>query len=379
MIRKTFNATDYSKIAMNKAYAGQSSIAADGGETIPSPLADYYMDLLRDSTFVRQLGGTIGMKSKTLEIPKQLTGNQLYVVGEGSKMTSEGGADGSSSSYSKSTLGSITLTNYKLGVLAGYTTELAEDSLIDIARFVITNGALAMAEGEELAFLWGSTDTGGNELGEDYDVGQPSSLFSGLIQEVPYASNSGVVTVGGASGWTSPNTGNGDHVIDAGQALLAQSHLNKAKALVSNEKGNGKVTDFLVTPNILARMRDPVEWDNFQRLDAIGGKAALLTGAVGDFYGSNIISTGFLPTGDKTAAGGYPVDAAGLFVENAGDGMVLGLDRRAYVIGQRRAVEVRTQHNFDQDVEEIRFLERVAFKVRRPEWLVLVGDVLNSA
>jgi hypothetical protein len=33
--------------------------------------------------------------------------------------------------------------------LAGYTTELCEDSTIDIARMVIENGAVAMAELEE--------------------------------------------------------------------------------------------------------------------------------------------------------------------------------------------------------------------------------------
>ena len=31
MIRKTFNAQDYSERVMSKAYDGQSSIAADGG------------------------------------------------------------------------------------------------------------------------------------------------------------------------------------------------------------------------------------------------------------------------------------------------------------------------------------------------------------
>ncbi len=374
MIRKTFDAKDYSNRVMTKAYAGQSSIAADGGETIPTPLADYYMDLLRDSTFVRQLGGTIGMTAKTLEIPKQLTGNTLYVVGEGTNLRTEGGADGASSSYSKSTMGSIMLTNYKLGVLAGYTTELAEDSLIDIARFVITNGALAMAEGEEMAFIWGSTDTATGQLGDVYTAGQPSVLYDGLIEEVPHSIDSPVGVL-----WTPKNTGNGNHIIDAEQSLLAQSHLNKAKAIVENEKGNGSITDFLVPPNIVARMRDPVEWENFQSLDKIGGQAALLTGGVGAFYNSNIISSGHLPTGDKTAASGYPQDASGIFISNATDGVVLGLDRRAYVLGQRRAIEVRTQHNFDEDVEEIRFLERLAFKVRRPEWLVLVGDVLNSA
>ncbi len=378
MIKKTFDAQAYDRMRLKtKAFAGQTTTPADGGETIPTPLAAYYMDLLRDSSIIRQLSEEIRMSAATLEIPRQLTGNTLFVVGEGSNMRTEGGASGSGDSMTKATFDSITLTNYKLGVFAGYTTELAEDSLIDVARMVITNGALALAEGEEMAFIWGSTNAGGGEIGAGYTAGQPSLKYSGVIQEVPYASNAGVVPIG--MGWTSPNTSNRDHVIDATQALLTFNHLNNAKAIIEDVKGNGKVTDFLVPPKIVARMRNPVEFDMFQSLDKIGNKAALITGAVGDFYGSGITPSGFLPTGDKTASAGYPQNASGTFVDGATDGMILGFDRRALVIGQRRDISARSEHILNDDVEVIRWLERVAFKVRRPEWLVLIGDVKNEA
>lgn len=378
MIKKTFDARAYDYMRFGtKAFAGQTTTPADGGETIPTPLAAYYMDLLRDSSIIRQMSEEIRMTAATLEIPKQLTGNELFVVGEGSNMRTEGGAGGAGDSMTKATFGSFTLTNYKLGVFAGYTTELEEDSLIDVARMVITNGALAMAEGEEMAFLWGSTNAGAGEIGNAYTSGQPALKYSGIIQEVPYASNAGVVPIG--FGWTSPNTDKGDHIIDATQALLTFNHLNRAKAIIEDVKGNGKVTDFLIPPKILARMRNPVEFDMFQTLDKIGPRAALITGAVGDFYGSLITPTGYLPTGDKTKVSGFPQNASGVLVDGATDGMILGLDRRAMVIGQRRDVSARSEHILNEDVEVIRWLERVAFKIRRPEWLVLIGDVKNAA
>lgn len=373
MIKKTFDAQSYTNMQLSKAYAGHTTVAAEGGETIPNPLADYYMDLLRDSTYVRNLAEIIPMSAATLEIPQLTAGNAMYVVPEGKDMNTEGGADGASSSYTRTTWASMTLTNYKVGVLTGYSTELAEDSLIDIARMVLSNAALAMAEGEEYAFIWGSTNTGAGELGNAYGVGDPEIKYSGLIQEVPYATSAGVVPVG--MGWTSANTGKGDMVINAVQQLLTHNHLNEAKSLVEDKSGNGKVTDFFVPPKIVARMRSPVEFEGFQSLDKIGNKAALIQGTVGDFYLSNIISHGMLPVGGKTD----PQTTTAVFVDNATDGLIVGFDRRALVIGQRRAIEVRSRHKFYNDVEELRILERVAFKVRRPEWLVLIGDVKNSA
>lgn len=372
-MRKTFDSGFYKRKQLNKAYAGHTSVAAEGGETIPTPLADYYLDLLRDSTVLRQLFQTIPMTAKTLEIPKQTGKNAMYVVGEGSDMTTEGGATGATTSYTRTSWTSITITNYKLGVLTGYTTELAEDSLIDISRMTFENGAADMAEGEEYAWIWGSTNSAGGELGEDYDVGDPESLYSGLVQEVPYQTSAGTVPVGG--GWTSANVADGDLVFNAASALLTHNMLNESMAAIEDKPGNGRLNTFLVPPKIVARLRSPVEFEMFQSIKDIGAEAALLRGGVGSFYNSKIISSGFLPVGGLTD----PDTTTGLYVTNATDGLIIGFDNRCAVIGDRRAIEVRRRHRFYQDIEEIRFLERVAFKVRRPEWLTLIGDVKNSA
>lgn len=360
------------------AYEGHTVTAAQGGETIPTPLADWYIDLLHDSTFVRQKFKTFNLKEGSqLEIPRLTAGNTMYHVKEGRDMTAEGGSDGASSSYSRTTWDSKIITVDKVGVLTGFTVELAEDSLIDIARMVMENGAIAMAEGEETAFILGSTKTGGNEIGEGYTAGQPSKLYDGLVAQIPWESNSGVVQVS-AAGWTSSNTGSGDNIIDAGQSLLTFDHLNELLSIIEDKSGNGRMDTIVIPPKLIARMRNPVEFEMFQSIDKIGNKAALLRGYVGDFYGANVISSGFLPVGTDTTPMDMD-DATNGIVTNSTDSIVLGFDSRAAVIVQKRGIEMRTRHNFYKDVEEVRFIERVGFDELYPQWTAGIFDVKNAA
>jgi hypothetical protein len=376
----TFNSQEYVKLQdpnYRKAYAGHTSVAAEGGETIPTPLADYYLDLLHDSTWVRQVFQTIPMTNATLEIPRLTAGNTAYHQGEGTSMTTEAGGDGSSTSYSRTTWSSITLSVDKIGVLTGFSTELAEDSLINVAQMVMQNGAIAMAEAEESAFIKGQVLATGNNIGGLYTAGQPERLYNGLIPNVPWQSNSGVVQVS-AAGWTSLNVANGDNIIDGAQALLTFDMLNDLLATIEDKAGNGKVDTIVLPPKLVARMRNPVEFEMFQSLDKIGDKAALVRGQVGDFYGSKIISSGFMPRGTDTTPGDMD-DATNGIVTNSTDTVVLGFDSRAAVIGQRRGIEMKTRHLFYNDVEEVRFLERVGFSVLYPQWLGMIGDVKNAA
>lgn len=379
MKRYKFDSGLYNKLQnknyRKKAYTGHTTVAAEGGETIPTPLADYYLGLQHDSTFVRQVFSVLPIKDGSqLEIPKLTNGNVMYHAGEGLSMLTEGGADGSSTSYSRTTWSSKTVTVDKVGVLTGYSAELEEDSLINIAKMVIENGAIAMAEGEESAFILGSTQTGANQIGNLFSAGQPEKLYEGLIQQVPY---SGAVPVS-ANGWASVNTGDGNNIIDAGQSLLTFDHLNELLSIVEGKTGNGRMDTIVVPPKLVARMRNPVEFEMFQSLDKIGDRAALIRGSVGDFYGAKIISSGFIPEGTDTAPGNMD-DATNGIVENSTDSIILGFDSRAGVIVQKRGIEMYTRRNFYQDVQEVQFLERVGFDVLYPQWLAMIGDVKNAA
>jgi hypothetical protein len=230
---------------------------------------------------------------------------------------------------------------------------------------VIEQGALAMAGGEEQAWIWG--DARGDFY--TYTAGQPELKYNGLIEELAGSSY--------PSGAT-PNDSAPEMIIDGGSDLLTFNELNDLLSRIEDQAGDGKVDSLLVPPKVVARMRNPVEFEMFQSIDKIGAdKAALLKGQVGDYYGAKIISSGFLPVGTDTAPAN--ADAANGFVTGSTDTMVLGFDNRCATIGQRRAIEIRSRHKFYNDLEEVRFLERVAFQVMRNEWLSGIIDVKNSA
>lgn len=358
---------NFGKNKMEKAYSGHTSIAAQGGETIPTPLADYFMELIRDSTFLMQDFKHINMTADTFEIP-QLTGkNSAYLVGEGKDMTTESGSDGSSNAYSRTTWGSQTLTAKKIGVLTGYSSELKEDSLIDIASMTMVEAVKQLGEAIEQAWIWGDTTGAINS----YAAGLVEKGFDGLIHQTPYIG--GTVPIG--SGWTAVNTTH-SNIIDAEQALMTRDHLSAFINKLELVTGDRKMHTMAIPPAMIGRFRDNVEFEDFQSVSHIGeGKAALLRGEVGDFYGVKVVPSGFIPAGGDSD----PATATGKYVQNAADTMIIGWNREAAVIGDRRQMEVKKRHRFYQDVEEVRILQRLAFKVLRPEYIAMIGDVRNSA
>jgi len=357
---------EFGKKGMSKAYSGHTSVAAQGGETIPTPLADYFLELIRDSTFLMQDFKHVSMSADTLEIPKMTGKNSAYLIGEGADMTTEGGSDGSSNSYSRTTWSSVTLNAQKLGVLTGYTTELAEDSLIGIGEMTMLEAVKQMGEAIEQAFIWGDT-TGAIA---SYAAGLPEKGFDGLIHQTPYTTTSPV-----GSGWTPVNTSH-NNIIDAQQALLTRDHLSELINKIELVTGSRKMDTMVIPPALIGRLRDNMEFEDFQSVSHIGeNKAALLRGQVGDFYGVNIVASGFIPVGTATA----PADADTTFVSNSTDTLVLGYNKEAALIGDRRALEVKKRHRFYQDVEEVRVLNRLAWEVVRPEYIAMIGDVKNSA
>jgi hypothetical protein len=354
----------FGKRGMSKAYSGHTSIAAQGGETIPTPLADYFLELIRDSTFLMQEFKHVNMTADTFEIPKMTGKNSAYLIGEGLDMTTEGGSNQSSNSYSRTTWSSITLNAVKLGVLTGYSSELAEDSLISVANMTMIEAVKQMAEAIEQAWIWGDTTGAINS----YAAGLPEKGFDGLVHQVPNSSAA-------PAGWTPVNTSH-DNMIDAAQALLTRDHLSAFINKLELVTGSRKMDTMIIPPAIIGRFRDNIEFEDFQSVSHIGKeKAALLRGEVGDFYGVKIVASGFIPQGGQTS----PATATGNYVSTAADTMILGYNKEAMLIGDRRALEIKKRHRFYQDVEEVRVLTRLAWETARAEYLAGIFDVKNSA
>ncbi len=366
MIKKTFDGDLYNKYKGNlKAYGGQSSVTADGGELVPSPLANYIKEMLFNANFIRGITPTINLKSATLKLPIETGVPSAYVVGEGANIRSESGIDGSSDLLSKSTLSNIEFSVDKIGALVGWTTEIEEDSEIDIGRFVVDRGVMSLANSEESMAILG--DSTGAIV--SYQAGQPEILVDGIIHQVPHSDNS---TNGGL--WTPVNT-DYDNIIAGGSDVLTLNEVIKAQAIVNKNGKQQLKADTLVVPSMVyARMLHPVEFEPFSTLDKIGNSASVIAGHVGNIYGMNVIVSDNLPQGGVTS----PATMTGNFVTSDSDTVVLALNSKDYArFVMRRELELRSEHDFNTDSEKTRMLERIGWKSYRPELVSMIHNVKN--
>lgn len=350
------------KYDVSKAYAGHTAgTAADGGEFVPLPLADYFYDLVEKDVFARQLFAIKPMTSNTLEIPIKSAGLSVYLSGESKDMTTEGGAAGASSSYSKMTFTSTTLTAKKFVVLSGASTELLEDANINFSEAMLQSMARDLAEAEERAFIQG--EAAGTSL--SWGAGDVRYAFDGLIWHV-YGSN-----VSTGAHWT-PDNASPVMWADGGNDVLTSDELNAMDTRI--EEQGYRSTHIMMRPSVAGRLRDPTEFEMFQGLKDIGNMAALVKGYVGRYYTADILVSQFMPVGTSSGISGTGSE----FVAGTTDSTVLAFDVREPVIGERRKLEARRRHSFYVDVEETRFTERIAFDVPRPLGLAGINDVKNA-
>lgn len=367
---KRANMNDFrraSGLLSKAAYAGHDSDNADGGETIPTPLSKRIIDIVDNATFMRQISRNIFMPSKTYEIPKKTALETSFRIREGRDWSLDVPTDSGGSAITKGTYSSITLTADKMGTISGYTTELDEDSLVSWGMQTIMGMARSHAEGQEKALLQGQLEGTGTTSNLGYNAGNVRYMFDGLIWHIE-----GDATSTGGNWTPDANTESEVMWIDGGSDVLTTDELNDCMAKV--EENRHKLVYWIMRPKIRARMRDSTEFDQLQSMADIGQQAALIQGHVGRYYEGDIIVSSFLPTGAWTGADSG-TDADGNFGTNADDTMVLGIDNRELVIGDRRRLEVRRRHRFYSDVNEIRMSSRFTFDVERAGGIAGINDV----
>lgn len=133
----------------------EATISA-GGALVP---VEYFADIIvlqEEHGVVRRNCRVWGMTSETARIPKLTTGpNPVYWIPEGAVI-----------GESSLTFEQITLTAKKLGTIVVYTSELAEDSLIDLAEFVASELAWRFSlEEDRVGFLGTGVPADGGILG----------------------------------------------------------------------------------------------------------------------------------------------------------------------------------------------------------------------
>jgi len=130
--------------ALRKA---MNTTAGTGGDFLPTPLADEFIDFVRERNVCRQIFRTVTMTSMTLDFPKVLSAAKVY-------HQSTQAAEATETSF---TTGTIRLTAKKLMSQMMVSEELYEDANTDFQAIVRDQFGAAIAEAEEEAMLVGDT------------------------------------------------------------------------------------------------------------------------------------------------------------------------------------------------------------------------------
>ena len=272
-----------------KAYAG--TITSNLSTLAPTLTANWLIDRIRWSNKLRQICNVIPMPSPIWTLPKMTAGDTVYYQLEGYSHEDESGIDHASAGYTRPTISSATMTAYKMSGLTGWSSELAEDSIIPIPELMFGELADSMADYEELAMVQGDAAYGNTIIGAvgggfaDYSASQGDVryMFDGLLTLTPGTNTKGTY---GTADDTSPVND-----IDGGDDKLTKEELDQLLAVI--EDNNFTCTDMFMRAKVAARLRNTTEYEEFQRLDAIGNRAALIKGYVGTFYTADIFATQF--------------------------------------------------------------------------------------
>lgn len=347
---------DLSKLrALGKTYVGtgHSLTAGDGGETVPTPLANWFIDVIMWNTTLEQILPHYPMSASTLEVPKRTALTTTYFVDEGASFYTESGADKSSDATSKDTWTSVTLTAKKMGTLSGYTTELEEGSQFSIGQLVMQSMATDMGWSTERSIIQGN-DSGGGTFAT-FPTGDVRRMWDGILTQIPGA-------VGDTGGVWTPEDASPEHWVDGGGDILSQDELNEIKTKI--EEQGYSATHCFMRPTPVGAMRDPTNFEMFQGMKDVGNQAALIRGYVGDFYNTLIVSSNWLPY-DSTSTGIN--GTGGEFCSASTDTVIFMMDVSQGMIGDKRMIEGRRRHKFEQDIEEFRLTRRLDFKVKHNE------------
>ncbi|HUS98214.1 MAG TPA: phage major capsid protein [Hyphomicrobiaceae bacterium] len=126
-----------------------------GGALVPDEMSQAIIDLREEFGIARQLARVMPMASDVLVVPRRTGGTTAYFVGENTEPTaSDKGWD------------QVQLSAKKLGAQTKFSSELAEDSVIDVAEDVAREHAYAFAEKEDDCYFNGDgTSTYGGIYG----------------------------------------------------------------------------------------------------------------------------------------------------------------------------------------------------------------------
>jgi len=294
----------------SRALAG--GIASKGGVLVPEELSDAVIDLREQFGVFRQFARVMPMNSDILSVPRRTGRVSGTWVGENTTISADDGS-----------WDNVELVAKKLAALTRMSSELSEDSTIDVASFLAMEFAMSFAEAED--------DAGWN--------GDGTSTFGG---------HEGVLSkISGLAGEVAATSGNDTFAEISAVDLTTLAAALPAYALPGAAWYCSQACNQLV----------------FQRLAQASG-------------GATMVERGSIEIG---MYGGYPIRVSQKLPTSTGDlsdsaMLVFGDLRLAAMMGDRRTfrLEVLTERYADLDQIGVKGTERVSIVVHD------VGDATNA-
>jgi HK97 family phage major capsid protein len=303
----------------------QSTTAGVGGDFLPVPLANTFIDLVRDQNWVRQLVQTVPMGSKTLDFPKILTGPSVYYES----------AENAQAVETSMTTGSVRLTAKKLFAQLKASEELFEDAAFDMDTIIRQHFVNSLADAEEEAFVDGETThtasavTPGAATESNWYTKDHRLIFDGLA------------TLSTASGAATGVNGAG--------ASITSAMIREAIYNLGVYARSMKDVVVLLNPWSANELLDDAK---LVTLDKYGSQATIFTGEIGRLYGQARVLTS-----------PYLADGKGVFFHRGNP-----------LIGDRRLVRLRGEDVIEYDQRRLVISERLDFVV---QYANAIGEMFN--
>lgn len=274
--------------------------AADGGNLVPDPLSDALINLLESYGVARQACQRVVMSADTWTVPKVTAHAQIYYPAEAAAITE-----------SDLSFGQVSMTAKKLAALVKMSTEITEDSIVDIMNVVVESIAYSIS------------------------IEEDKNLFNGVAGGVNTAGIKGDASV--------------DDTNVASLGALALTDLTACASGIGNPI-IGAQNEWFMSPVVFhSQVRD--------LLNAAGGNA------IQDLEG-----------GQRPLLLGYPVNLVSCLPAAPASGdlvAVFGDLRLGAYFGDRRALNFKTLNELYMENDQIGVVatERIDIKVANPEVL----------
>lgn len=256
-----------------------NTTAGTGGDFLPTPLANEFIQYVWDQNFLRQMFKTVPMISKTRDYPKVLGGTKVYYQP----------TEGATAIETKFQTGTVRLEAKKFMAYIELVEEVIEDAAFDMESIVQEHFAMALAAAEEEAMIVGDVDhtpttaTESLASGTTWYTKDHKLIWNGLL------TLAGDIAGTFAAGTRAANrvncSGN-----DATTALIRQ-------ALYNLGKYGRNMSDIVLILNPWS-VNQLMDDSKLVTIDKYGPNATIITGEIGKLYGKiSVINSAYCTDG----------------------------------------------------------------------------------